>query len=173
MLIRLAGQPREIAEPPLGRLRIIIAAYQDLLTATPLQQQKILRRLLTALVGNRYRALFWFYRISSAEWLELLSTLPDLLGLEKSTAKKNTSSKTDSWDELYAHLSVCFSYTDDYIDRHITLSQLKAKQRYLAKHPPTHFLFAAFLSYEYQEQDDRRAWLKKVTLEAQQQQTKH
>lgn len=133
-----------VKEPSFFHLRQIIGYYNSLATAEPKQQAALVMAIFCTVFGWRARFIFW--RMTSAQLRDFLTSLPTALGLE---ADSKAAQSPDAWGDIYAHLSCAMGgWTYDYIDQHMTLSRLKELHGYLKSHPPTHLLVAAYLDYE-------------------------
>lgn len=159
--LTLAGRRRAIAEPPLGRLRIILASYNALASAdgSPAAQVDALNRLLDAVTAGAIRD---FRRLKPSELPALLDSIPPLCRFST-----NENGKPTDWGMIYAHLSASFGWTYAYINDHVTLGQLDEYQGYMRQNPPTHVLVAAYLGYEYQDKTSGSAFLKMIAAQAQ------
>jgi hypothetical protein len=139
--IQLVRRDYPIIEPVLGDLRKIIDCYNGLSAQDAKGQVAALGTIIRTLVGKKTPPL-WL--VSAAEITTLLTTLPELLGLEAA----GNGDVAVTWGDSYAHLAMTLGWEYDYIDRHLTLSKLKDMQGYLKKNPSVHQLVAAFMGYE-------------------------
>jgi hypothetical protein len=139
----LGGKKRRLPEPVFGQLRRIIPLYNALpKTQDDQAAGEIVLELLRVLFGAQKLG-----RVSGPELAELLRRLPDICGFETGSHGKGDSDGSE-FGYLYAHLAASFGWTYDYIDRHMTLRRFRECEAYWEKHPPTHWLAAAYLGYE-------------------------
>lgn len=157
----LAGRERSIAEPVFKQLRLIIQAYGRLADKTCSDAEKIkaVEIILACLLDESIK----IKHLTHDELAALLQAIPNICGLKP--VSSNTKNTGTDWGGIYAYLSGYFGWTYDYIDNHMTLSRLDEYQGYLKKHPPTHELVAAYLGYEYQDQQSGNGFLAAIAAQ--------
>lgn len=152
----LGGKTRPAPEPPLGKLRRIVRLYRALGQVTGNDDTAADRRL--TLVNRLLAAFFPGQKLGAITGNELtafLEAIPDLCGLERAKPGAIDNTGDQAFGNIYAHLAAAFGWHYDYIDKQVTMSQLKDMSDYMKRNPPTHQLVAAYLGYEYQTPEDK------------------
>lgn len=159
--IVLGGKKRQLPEPVFCQLKKIFPLYNALPKATDEHDARTLvAELLAILFGNQRLG-----RIDADELADLFRRLPDICGFDTAPDGQAAGDGPD-WGDLYAHLCASFGWTYDYVDRHMTLHRLKECGAYWEKHPPTHWLVAAYLGYEGPQQQTAKQFFASLLAQA-------
>jgi len=160
--LRLGRRDIDITEPVFRQLRLILAAYNQLSDADNAIRIKAANTIVNELTLGKAK----LSQVSAEEFKTLLEKLPEICGLKAVQKETTVKSIETDWGYIYAHLSMCLSWTYDYIDNNMTLSRLDEYRRYFLKHPPTHQLVAAYLGYEYKDKQEGSAFLRNILAQA-------
>jgi len=164
--ITLGGKIRTVADPPLGQVRRILKLYNALARvqgdddAAADQRMALIRSLLAVVFGNQRLG-----AVSADELAVFIVAIPDLCGLDPAKTGAQATGD-DAFGQIYAHLAASYGWTYDYIDQHVTMSQLKDMSDYAKRNPPTHQLVAAYLGYEYQDKNAGSQFLAAIAAQA-------
>lgn len=145
MEIVLGGKARQLDEPVFKRLRIILAAYNVLASSADddaAKLQAIDVMLEAATLGTVKRS-----QLLLGELGEFVKAMPELCEAKPSNAE-SMNGKADRWGMIYGHLSMCFGWTYDYINDHMTMSRLREMEEYFLQNPPIHQFAAAYFEYK-------------------------
>jgi hypothetical protein len=159
-IIILGGKEWVVPEPVFRDLKIILACLNRLNNKEASDVgilndvQSILVRLLGERHVKKFRRYCWeAWKIptpSPDEITALLAVIPEICGLQASTATSSVSaSKNDDWDALYWRVIRQTGWTWETVDTTMTMSRLAAMQENLNQSPAVESLVAAYLGYDY------------------------